>query len=192
VKITDEITLDKLSENLRNLPSDFVILVVSPSEIYEKTNAKILKLLCNEEKISGIYITFNQSCETLFELLTGAGVDTSKLFFIDMVTKNVSGKTERTKNCLFIPSPKEISDLGVAIDESIRMSGENKEFLFVDSVSALLLYNSMGTARKFEHFLTIRMRLGSLKGILMSLNSGTEKEIVPFLAQFCDKIIKIK
>lgn len=192
MKITDEITLDELNERLRNLPADFVILVISPEEKYEKTNIRILKLLCNEEKVSGIYITFDQSCDVLFALLKDAGIDMDKLFFIDMVTTNASGKTERTEKCLFIPSPKEISDLGLAIDESIRMSGENKEFLFVDSVSAMLLYNSMGTARKFEHFLTIRMRLGNLKGILMSLNAGTEKEIVPFLAQFCDKIIKIK
>ena len=189
---TDKVDLADLNKHLKNLPDEFVILIISPEDIYDKTNITILKLLCNEEKLSGLYATFDRPYSSLFETLSNSGVDMSKLFFIDLVTKTKEGKTERTENCLFISSPKNISDLGIAIDEAIHASKSRKKFLFVDSVSALTLYNSMGTAKKFEHFLTIRMRLGNLKGILISLNEGREKEIIPFLAQFCDKIITVR
>lgn len=188
----DKINLSELGKHLKNIPDNFIVLIVSPEDKYESTNIEILKLLCNEEKSPGLYITFDKPYDLVSKTLHDSGVDTSKLFFIDLVTKTKKGNHERTKNCLFIPSPKEISDLGVAIDESIRASKNKKGFLFVDSVSALYIYNSSGTAKKFQHFLTIRMRISNLKGILMSLNAGTEEKIIPFLAQFCDKIIIVE
>ena len=188
----DKVKLSELGKHLKNIPDNFIILIVSPKDRYESTNIEILKLLCNEEKSSGLYITFDKPYDLVSKTLHDAGVDTGKLFFIDLVTKTKKGSYERTKNCLFIPSPKEISDLGIAIDESIRASKNKKEFLFVDSVSALCLYNSAGTAKKFHHFLTIRMRIGNLQGILMSLPGETEKEIISFLAQFCDKTISVQ
>ena len=188
----DKINLSELGKHLKNIPDNFIVLIVSPEDKYESTNIEILKLLCNEEKSPGLYITFDKPYDLVSKTLHDSGVDTSKLFFIDLVTKTKKGSYERTENCLFIPSPKEISDLGIAIDESIHASMNNKKFLFVDSVSALYFYNSAGTAKKFQHFLTIRMRIGNLKGILMSLPGETEKEIVSFLSQFCDKTINVQ
>jgi len=187
-----EVCLNDLSGCLKNLPDDSIVLIISNPERYDDTNVEILKLLCNEEKLSGLYITLDHPYDSLIERLKSRGVDADKLFFIDILTKNLKETPYRTDNCLFLPSPKNVSDVGLAIDESIRASKNNKKFLFVDCVSALLFYNSLNTVKKFEHFLTIRMRIGSLKGILISLNSGTEKQIVPFMMQFCDKVIRVK
>ncbi len=182
----------ELKEYLRNLPKEFVVLVVSTQENYEDTNIEILKLLCNEQKLSGLYITIDHSYAITSKMLSERGIDIDNMFFIDLIKGTPKDVPERRKNCLFIPSPKSLTDLGIAIDEAIHAAKNKQKFLFVESVSALLLYNTVGTVKKLEHFLAVRMRMGGLKGILISLHEGTEKEIIPFLAQFCDKVIKVE
>jgi len=181
-----------IRDRLRGLREGFLVLVVSPPEKYEDTNIEILAMFCNDEKLSGLYITVNRPYSALVENLRSRGVNVDNLFFIDLITKTPGESPERTKNCLFISSPENLTDLGIAIDEAIHAAKNKQKFLFVESVSALLLYNTVGTVKKLEHFLAVRMRIGGLKGILISLHEGTEKEIIPFLAQFCDKVIKVE
>ncbi|ODS39926.1 hypothetical protein BEH94_03640 [Candidatus Altiarchaeales archaeon WOR_SM1_SCG] len=192
MKYDDKLYHNELGEYLRNLPEQFVILIVSTQEKYEDTNIEILKLLCNEQKLSGLYITIDHSYEITAKKLSKKGIDTDNLFFIDLITSTQEKIPRRTKNCLFIPSPKSLTDLGIAIDEAIHSAKNKQKFLFVESVSALLLYNTVGTVKKLEHFLAVRMRMGGLKGILISLHERTEMEIIPFLAEFCDKVVKIE
>lgn len=193
MRYDDEINHTELREYLRNLPREFVVLIVSTQEKYNDTNIEILNLLCREQNLSGLYITLDRPYESISKMLSDSGIDVNNLFFIDLITKKRTKMPGRTKNCLFIPSPRSITDLGVAIDGAIGALKEGQKFLFVDSVSAMLLYNSVGTVKKFEHFLTIRMRSGNLKGILISIHEGGEdEEIIPFLVQFCDKVIKVK
>jgi len=182
MKYDDKLYHNELGEYLRNLPEQFVILIVSTQEKYEDTNIEILKLLCNEQKLSGLYITIDHSYEITAKKLSKKGIDTDNLFFIDLITSTQEKIPRRTKNCF----------LGIAIDEAIHSAKNKQKFLFVESVSALLLYNTVGTVKKLEHFLAVRMRMGGLKGILISLHERTEMEIIPFLAEFCDKVVKIE
>ena len=112
---TDKINLSELKKHLKNLPDYFVILVVSGPEKYEDTNIEILKALCNEEKLSGLYVTFDRPYESLFKILSDGGVNMDKLFFIDLVTKPEKDKPERTENCLFISSPMALLSIVRAI-----------------------------------------------------------------------------
>lgn len=176
-----------IRERLKDLREGFLVLVVSPPEKYEATNTEILTMFCNEENLSGLYITVSRPYSALVGNLKSKGINVDKLFFIDLITKTAGCAPEREKNCLFISSPENLTDLGIAIDEAIN-ADSTKKFLFLDTVSSLLLYNSAGTVKNFEEFITIRMRRGSLKGILISLDKD-EKEIIAFLSHFCDKFI---
>ncbi len=178
-----------IRDRLRGLREGFLVLVVSPPEKYEDTNIEILAMFCNDEKLSGLYITVNRPYSALVENLRSRGVNVDNLFFIDLITKTSGESPERTKNCLFISSPENLTDLGIAIDEAIYADG-NKKFLFLDTVSSLLLYNSAGTIKNFEEFIITRMRRGNLKGIMISIDKD-EKEIIAFLSHFCDKFIII-
>ena len=64
----DKVNLTGLGGHLKNLPDDFVILIVSPPGKYENTNIEISKLLCNEEKLSGLYVTFAHPYNSIFRV----------------------------------------------------------------------------------------------------------------------------
>jgi len=185
------INFDKFLNDLESLPEGYITLIMVSAENYLTTNLHTLKYLCNTKDLLGIYITINRPYESISRLLQTRGINVDKLFFIDCITVPVSGVPIRTDRCLFI-SPCDLTDLAVSVDEWISIMPKKKKFLFMDSLSTLLFYNSAGTIAKFSHFLTARMRLWNLTGIFMSLENENNPHFLDEISQFCDKVIRIK
>jgi hypothetical protein len=61
----------------------------------------------------------------------------------------------------------------------------------MDSLSTLLLYHNVGTVSKFSHFLTGRMRMWGLRGILMAVEKEADPKFTNQLAQFCDIVVTL-
>jgi len=186
-------TLKELKKELENLPFQAVVMFVTDVKGYFKDSVNILKILINNLKLDGIYITINKPYQNLIESLNESKIDTKKLFFIDCITKTVGGKPEITENCLFIASPQNLTELGVALTQAMEaMKGKPNKFLLLDSLSTLLVYNSAGTVAKFSHFLTTRIRLSKLKGVFIIVEKEMEEKLLLTLSEFCDKVIKLQ
>lgn len=180
----------KIEKELKGFANGKVLLVLVKFKDYATTSLILIKYLTEKMNKYGIYITVNRPFNNLVDILKKNGIDISKLFFIDCITKKAGGKSERKENCLFISSPSSLTDLGIAIDEAINsLKGTNK-FLFVDSVSTLLLYNSAVTIAKFSHFVSGRLRVKGFDGILFSIESETDAKLINTISQFCDKTIR--
>ena len=72
------------------------------------------------------------------------------------------------------------------MDQAVRAIPGEKKFLFFDSLSTLLIYNKPITVAKFIHFLSGKMRMWRVKGIIISLEKESDKELLSELSQFCD------
>lgn len=178
-----------VEEEFKKLTEPSIVLITSKAEDALKTNIKILKILTKDR--TGLYITINQPYESLQKILKKNEIDTSKMFFIDCITKTVSGAPERTKNCLFVASPSGITELGISITEALHMISGDKRFLFMDSLSTLLIYNSAGTIAKFSHFLMSKIKLLGLNGIFMSIEKEMDEKLLAEISHFCDKVIRV-
>ena len=119
-------------------------------------------------------------------------IDINKFFFIDCITRTAEGRAEREKNCLFISSPNNLSELGLAFIQAIQAMPEGKRFIFMDALSTLLIYNSAGTTARFSHFLMTKIKLLGLNGVFMSVEEGLDKQLLSQIEQFCDKCIHYK
>lgn len=177
-------------KELKDLEENPIISFLVAEDKYNETNISILKILINEFKMPGVYITVNKPYKSVAGTLKNNGIDTSKIFFIDTVTKLAKGEEPRTENCLFMESPESLTDLSIALGEAVNSIPGDK-FIFLDTLSTLLIYNEAGTVTKFAHFLTSRMRAWSVKGIIISLIKETKPELQAELAQFCDKIVDV-
>lgn len=183
----------ELLEYLRGVPKDFIVLVNVDAEDYLRTNIEVLKVLANEDSLPGVYITVNKPYSTIKRILENGGVNIEKLYFIDCITKTAGGDIGcDEKNVFCLDSPQNLTGLGVAMGEAIRGIPEKDKFLYMDSLSTLLLYHSSGTVAKFSHFLTGRMRMWGLRGILMAVEKEADPKFTNQLAQFCDKVITIE
>ena len=118
-------------------------------------------------------------------------IDLNKVIFIDAVTTTVGGKVEKTDDCLFIGSPKNLSDISIAMDQAIMAIPKKDKFLFFDSLSTLLLYNDVSVVAKFVHFLSGKMRIWEVKGIIISLRRAKDKELIQELKEFCDVVLNL-
>ena len=179
VKIKEE-----FKAKLKNL-KEYVAIATISSDSYQETNLAIVNYL-TKENIPGVYITLNKPFETMQEIFTKNKIDKRLIIFIDAVTKTAGGKTKKTKNCLFIGSPENLSDISLAMDQAVRALSAKEKFVFFDSLSTLLLYNSIEVTARFIHFIASKMRVWKVKGIIISLQKEKDKELINELMQFCD------
>lgn len=184
------VKITAFEEGVKNL-KDFIVLATVNARNYQKTNIELVKFLTKNKKIPGLYVTLNKPFKTMKEIFEKAGIDTKMLIFIDAVTRTSGGKTIKKKECLFIGNPENLSDISVAMDQGVRALPTKDKFVFFDSLSTLMLYNSIETVARFIHFLSTKMRIWKVKGIIISLERKKDKELIEELSQFCDVIIEL-
>jgi KaiC/GvpD/RAD55 family RecA-like ATPase len=185
-------SLAELMDYLRKQPREFIVLISVNAEDYLKTNLEVLKILINEDNLPGAYITVNKPYKTMKKNLASEGIDTSKIKFIDCITRSAGGEIDAAdKGVIHLDSPENLTGLGVAMGEAIRSIPGDEKFLFMDSLSTLLLYHNAGTVAKFSHFLTGKMRIWGLRGVLMALEKDSDPELIDQLSQFCDAVVKL-
>ncbi|MDD5416590.1 MAG: ATPase domain-containing protein [Candidatus Aenigmarchaeota archaeon] len=180
-----------LQKELTNINEHKIVLVVEDATEYLKTNIKILRIFCNDKKIHGIYITANRPYESIKKLLEENKIDSAKLFFIDTITNTKNIKSKKVQNCIYISSAESLTEISIAISELVKIIPGKDRFLFLDSITTLLMYNSAGTTTKFVHFLTNKIREWGISGVLVSLERETDEKLISQLSQFVDKIIYV-
>jgi KaiC/GvpD/RAD55 family RecA-like ATPase len=168
---------------------EYIALVLVDAKSYQSKSINLIKQFTEKENVPGVYVTLNKPFDTMQRILEEDGIDTRKIIFIDGVTKIAGGRMGKTHNCLFIGSPEKLSDIGMALDQAVRSIPSNEKFVFFDSLSTLLLYNKSGTVGRFSHFLTGKMRVWKVKGILISLEKESDEILINELTQFCDTVI---
>ena len=167
---------------------DYVALAVVDSKKYQKANIDIIKSLV-KEGTPGVYVTLNRSYENVKELFENEKINTRNVIFIDAVTKTAGGKVEKRDDCLYIGGPKNLSDISIAMDQAIMAIPVKDKFLFFDSLSTLLLYNDVRIVAKFVHFISGKMRVWKIKGVIISLRRTSDKELIEELQPLCDVVL---
>jgi len=182
--------IEKFDEEVKNLKG-FIALATVSAKDYQKTNLSLVKHMTKDKKIPGVYVTLNKPFDVMKEAFEEVSIDTKMIIFIDAVTKTSGGKITKTKNCLFIGNPENLSDISMAMDQAVRALPGKERFLFFDSLSTLLLYNNAETVARFIHFLSGKMRVWKVKGIIISLKRKEDKKLIEELSQFCDVLIDL-
>ncbi|MBI2671147.1 hypothetical protein HYX18_04195 [Candidatus Woesearchaeota archaeon] len=170
--------------------NEYVALALVSAKNYQEINLEFIKTLVNDQKTPGVYVTLNKPYKTLKALFEKRDIDISLIIFIDSITPQEEIK--KTKDCLFIGSPEKLSDISIAMDQAVRAIPSGLKFVFFDSLSTLLIYHNVAVIAKFIHFLSTKMREWSVKGIIISLESDSNKELITQLSQFCDLTFEIR
>src|SRR3989338_5635741 len=105
-----------VKEELKRLKDlkEFVLLANVNAKNYEKTNTEIIRHLIEDMSIPGVYATLNKPYYVMKDNLKKKGIDVRLIIFIDAVTKTAGGDVKKTKDCLFIGSPENLSDISIA------------------------------------------------------------------------------
>ena len=96
---------------------------------------------------TGIYISLNKTQKSTEEMLRKEGVETSRMFFIDCVSK------EKVREDVLHIGPENLDMLSTAVQAFIKdISGE--KFIIIDALSTLLIYNNENKVAKFVREVT--------------------------------------
>lgn len=182
-----------LKKFVKSLKPKSVVLFVIDAKKYHKIHPKLLKTVIEEKCFAGIYITINKPYTALVKYLEENKIKTDNIFFIDAISKTVGGEIKMTKDCLFIPSPSQLTDLAIALSQALEsMEYKENKFIFLDSLSTLLLYNSFEVVAKFVHFVISRLRLFGLVGMIISIEKQIDERMLNILIEMCDKVVEVK
>jgi len=174
----------KFKKEAKNLKDYIALVMVNPKE-YQKYNVDIIKMLVNEQKTPGVYVTLNKPYEVMQRVLEGNGIDSRLIIFIDGISKPEESGT-RVKNCLFIGSPEKLSDISVAMDQAVNALPTKDKFIFFDSINTLQMFNGPGTVAKFIYFLASKIRAWKVRGVIISVKKDSDEGVINELSQFCD------
>jgi hypothetical protein len=173
--------IDKQASSIEN---PVVLLSVNPV-VYQEAVMGAMKYF-SERFGMGLYITLNKPCAVLQGAFEKDGLAPGSLVYLDSITNTPE---HRTKSCHYLGRMRELTDLCIAM---VKMISEEKEvkFVFVDSVSTLLIYNDPKSVARFCHSVTEKLRSLSLPAALVLVEMEEGRDVVAQLAQFCDAYVK--
>ncbi|VVC03819.1 Uncharacterised protein [Candidatus Bilamarchaeum dharawalense] len=180
----------QLEKELNSLEDGEVFLISAPGEKLLEVNLNVLTHLVNKG-YRGVIITLNNPYSVLVKIIEKHKIDQSKLYFIDCITKTAGGQAVRNENTLFISSPANLTELGVAVSQLIAAMPKGKQFVMMDSLSTLAMYNSTGSVAKFSHFLITKIKLHEVSGVIISVEAEIDEQTKTQISSLCNKTIRL-
>jgi len=179
----------KLENELNNIPDGWIVLLETSAENVLEVSLVVLKFLSNNN-YTGIVLSATRPYRNLIKLYKQNGIDTEKIFIIDCVSESYGGNLEESNNVQYIESVSALTSISISIDKVIGLIRGGK-FLFIDSITTMLIHNEPGVFVRFIHSVMTRLRTREITGIIVSL-SETDREIRAEIMQLCDRIINYK
>lgn len=179
-----------VKKELEGIPEPFVVLILTQPSTHFNTYLDLIDFAINQEKMDGVCITITRTVSSLKNTLETKGISTEHLHFIDCISR-VTGSSIECENCEFVSHPSNLTDISIALTNSLNKMGEGKKFLIVDSWSSLLIYNDQKKVLGFSNFIINKLRTKNINGFLITLQTKDNEEFVNSLSIFCDKVISL-
>jgi len=132
-----------------------------------------------------IYVSVNKPCTSIGALLQKFNIPDERSIIIDLASKPGA---EKKRNCVHLASQKNLTELSLAISQSIY-NFEGKEILLIfDSLSTLLIFNDKNVVLRFIHFIVNKLRSNNVSARLFSLDSADDVAFSDKVAPVVDEV----
>jgi len=176
-----------LSKELVGFKKGDIYIILTKPESYHTVCQILLKHLVETLKYNGLYITLNTPCNTIASQCRDLGLNASKLHFVDGISKKGGIKEVKANNCSYIESPSALTELSITLTTATNTG--KFDFLFLDSISTLLIYNDIELTERFIHHIVSKLRNLEMCGVLIAIDEEKSRKLVDIVSQFCDKLI---
>jgi hypothetical protein len=168
-----------------------IILALTSAERYRENSISLLREILGQN-CRVIFIAIHQPSSSLREYYTRAGIDVTDIFFIDAITKYAIGSVpEPGQNVFYVGNPGDHTALGIAITDSFKNAGDKPPVIYLDSINAMLIYSTSVNLSRFIHFVTSKLRLRNVAGVLVAVEKGLDPLLMSQLTAFSDAVIDI-
>lgn len=172
-----------IEKQLNNSSKGQTLLFLIQPEHYSLARELLLDFI---SKNNSIYISLNKPATYLIN--SNKEISLNKIHFIDMISA-LNLEKENTSQISFLNSPNALSESLVELDSILEKN--QSEFIALDSISTLLVYNEVNSVEKFLHNLASKINQLNSIGLFLFIESDEYKKPIQTIEQFCDKIIKL-
>ena len=120
----------------------------------------------------------------------------SRIGIIDCITKSIGWTAFETENIKYSSSPMDLTGIGVRISQFFDDFLMNKKIpkiqLYINSLSAILMYSNIQTVFRFMHVFTGRIKAAGALGIFVVDSGMHDDQTIVTLKQLFNGIIEIK
>lgn len=174
---------------LADTTGNHLFLALSSPENLKKNNIGIIRSIISQGT-AVIVVTTNQPFEVLVKAYEKAGIDISRIRFIDAITLYAVGTSHAVSSeCQFISNPSNLTDLGIAITGTLNSMKDNKPCIIFDSISTMLIYIPSSNISKFIHFVTSKLRVLDASGIFLAVEKGLDPLLLTQLTTYVDEVL---
>jgi hypothetical protein len=173
------------------LDKDKIYLCLTSAERLRENSSGIIRSLLAKGYVV-IVVTTNQPYAILKKNYEKDGIDLSKVGFIDAITRYAVGEVPvGAKGVRFTSSPSDLTQLGIAISDSLKDLSGRKAAILLDSVSTMLIYLPSTNLSKFIHFVSSKLKILDMAGIFLAVENGLDPTLLSQLTTFVDQVVNM-
>ena len=141
-------------------------------------------------EMGGVYISASRGAVEIIQAFEAIGVDVSNIHFLDLVSSGVLGGTDVPyNNITFIDSPIMLESILLRTLYTLRTVNNQRNFVFLDSVNALAIYNDDRMLAEYLHTFINTFRQRAVLSVILNVPDQTPPLVLANLDTYCTDLI---
>ena len=141
-------------------------------------------------EMGGVYICATRGAVEIIDGFEAIGVDVSEIHFIDLVSSGILGGTDTNHpNITFVDSPIMLESVLLRTLYTLRISQSERNFVLIDSVNALAIYNEERMLAEYLHIFINTFRQREVLSIVLNVPDQVPPMVLANLDLYCTDLI---
>ena len=141
-------------------------------------------------EMGGVYISASRGAVEIIQAFESIGVDVSGIHFLDLVSSGVLGGTDVPySNITFIDSPIMLESILLRTLYTLRTVTNARNFVFLDSVNALAIYNEDRMLAEYLHTFINTFRQREVLSVMLNVPDQTPPLVLANLDTYCTDLV---
>ena len=180
----------RIAEQLSEVSLNSSVQVrVGNSNAFSVTASTIIPLMQMFE-MGGVYISASRGAVEIIQAFEAIGVDVSHIQFVDLVSSGILGGTDIPYNNVhFVDSPIMLESVLLRTLYILQASSNERNFVFLDSVNALAIYNEDRMLAEYLHTFINTFRQREILSVVINVPDQTPPLVLSNLDLYCTDLV---
>ena len=141
-------------------------------------------------EMKGVYISASRGAAEVIQAFESVGIDVSQIQFIDLVSSGILGGTNVPYNNIhFVDSPIMLESILLRTLYILQTNQSERNFVFVDSVNALAIYNDDRMLAEYLHTFINTFRQQDVLSVILNVPDQTPPLVLSNLDLYCTDLV---
>jgi archaellum biogenesis ATPase FlaH len=137
-----------------------------------------------------VYICATRGAVEVIEAFEAIGVDVSQIQFVDLVSAGILGGTDVPyTNITFVDSPIMLESVLLRTLYILRISSSARNFVLLDSVNALAIYNEERMLAEYLHTFINTFRQRDVLSVILNVPDQVPPMVLSNLDLYCTDLV---